>query len=76
MSKKMYYTIVDYLSLYPNYILTLQSSTGEVRYWCIDDVHAEEQILDKYRVRDYVGVVLTELPRSGSWIEKEDIRFL
>lgn len=76
MSKNMYYTIVDYLSLYPNYVLTLQPSAGEVRYWCIDDVHAEEQILDKYRARDYVGVVLTELPRSGSWIEKEDIRFL
>lgn len=70
------YKIIDYLSLYPNYVLTLESSTGEIGYWVIDDVHAEEQILEAYHATDYIGVTLTALPLSGAWIKKEDIRLL
>ena len=62
--------------LYTWVILLLRSHTGEEGYWCIDDVSAEEYILEAYNSKEYVGIVLDELPKHGSWIKKSDINKL
>lgn len=71
------YTIINANTyLYPWVILTIRSQIGELIYWCISDVHAEEDILQAYHTTIYKGVVLDNLPQHGSWISLQDINRL
>lgn len=72
----MYTIIHANTCLYPWVILLLRSHLGEEGYWCIDDVNAEECILEAYNAKKYEGIVLNELPAHGSWIKRTDINKL
>lgn len=71
------YTIINaYTYLYPWVVLTLHSQMGKEIYWCISDVHAEEDILQAYNTKDYQGIVLDKLPLHGFPINHKDINRL
>ena len=71
------YTIINANTYFaPWVILLLRSHLGEEGYWCISDVHAEEDILRVYHTTIYKGVVLDNLPQHGSWISLQDINRL
>ena len=67
------YKIIDTIDRYPFVVLLLLDiTTGEKRYWCIDDVRADE-LCDEYHAKYLKGILLDKLPRAGYWITRQDI---
>lgn len=70
------YKIIETIDRYPFVVMLLVNiTTGEKRYWCIDDVHADD-LCAEYHVRNLHGLILDQLPASGSWIKRQDINLI
>jgi len=70
------YKIIDTIDRYPFVVMLLVNiTTGEKRYWCIDDVHADE-LCDEYHAKDLKGLLLDQLPAWGTWITRQSINMI
>jgi len=61
---------------YPHVLLLLLNiTTGEKRWWCFGEVHADD-LCEEYHVKNLQGVILDNLPVNGGWIERSEINKL
>ena len=67
------YTIVQTISRYPFIILALRSHLGKTKFWCMSELHAEEEILLNYHTKEYKDLILDNIPAHGYWISQNDI---